>query len=165
MKDETTSVSLSIPEGEPLRSNDWSQPAALMLAFFEIGAGLFLLLTRPEGGDFNGSLRPVLGLAWIAVGLLPLSGLRAGLVVRQDGIEVRSRLRTSNYRWSDIKHFDLRPSIYRSPLRVELNNGQLIRPLGFSMKTSSDRCRGEAMVAELNRRATEARKIPPAPSG
>jgi len=153
LNSEVDSHSPLLPEGEVLRPNDWSQPAAWMLALFAVGAGLLLLLTEPaRGSSLTGSLRPVLGLAWIAFGLISISKVRAGVLVQKDGIEVRSRLHASSYQWSAIKQFTLQPSMTRNNLQIELKDGKLIRAHGFGVRSSSERCRAESMVAELNRR-------------
>jgi hypothetical protein len=143
-----------LPEGELLRPNDWSRPAACMLAFFAVGIGLLLLLTTPaQGSSLDGPLRPVYGLAWIAFGLLPLRRVRAGVIVETNGITVRPPLRrTSRYEWSELKHFMFRPSIFRNSLVIELQDGRQISAHGFGVRSMADRRRAEELVSELNSR-------------
>lgn len=141
-------------EGELLRPNNWSRPAACMTAFFAVGIGLFLLLTSPsQGSSLAGSLRPVYGLAWIAFGLLPLRKVIAGVIVERDGITVRSpRFRTTRYKWPEIKEFAFRPSIMRNSLLIELRDGRQISAHGFGVRSMAERLRAEALVSELNDR-------------
>lgn len=150
---ETNSEQPLVQDGEVLRLNDWADPVALMLAFCAVGAGLLLLLTGPaHGSNLNGSLRPVLGFAWIAFGLMAVSGLRAGLIVEEQGIVVRSRVRTASYLWSDIRHFELQESKVKNALRIELKDGRQVSVRGFNTRSQSEVSTAEAMVAELNRR-------------
>jgi hypothetical protein len=145
-----------LPEGELLRPNDWSRPAACMMAFFAVGIGLLLLLTTPaQGSNLDGPLRPVYGLGWIAVGLLPLRRVRAGVIAEKDGVVVRPPLgRTSRYRWSEIKNFRFRPSFIRKSLVIELQDGRQIGAHGFGVRSTADRQRAEALVSELNSRVS-----------
>lgn len=147
-----------MPEGELLRPNDWSRPAACMMAFFAVGIGLLLLLTTPaQGSNLDGPLRPVYGLGWIVFGLLPLRRVRAGVVVGTDGIVVRPPLRrTSRYRWFEIKIFRFRPSFIRKSLVIELRDGRQIGAHGFGVRSAADRRRAEALVSELNDRVAGA---------
>lgn len=74
--------------------------------------GLFLLLVSPSPhSHLGGSLRPILGLAWLAFGVMVASSARAGVVVDKNGISVRTRFRRSNYRWGEIRNFEFRPSL------------------------------------------------------
>lgn len=142
-----------LPEGELLRLNDWAEPAGWMLALFAGLAGLFLLLTNPApGGNLGGPLRPVLAVAWLGLAFLAGSGARAGLIARSDGIEVRFRLRSSRFAWSDISTFELHQAGYRPSLRVRLADSRELHVAGFSARSPEEVDRAEAMVAELNRR-------------
>jgi len=76
MMSSDTTKKPGIPEGEPLRLNEWGQPAAAMVALFAAGIGLLLLLTHPtHGSNLAGPPRPVYGAAWIAFAFLAASGV------------------------------------------------------------------------------------------
>jgi hypothetical protein len=85
---------VKLPEGAVLRLNDWAEPAAWILGLAAGLIGVFLLVVSPSPhSQLGGSLRPVLGLAWLAFGVMAASGARAGVVVGKDGIVVRTRFR------------------------------------------------------------------------
>ena len=93
--------------------------------------GVFLLVVSPSPhSQLGGSLRPVLGLAWLAF-FMAASGARAGVVLDKDGIVVRTRFRQSSYRWAEIRGFDLQPSLTRPPLCIHLRDVRDIRARGF----------------------------------
>lgn len=143
-----------IQEGELLRPNEWSQSIAGLVAFFAVAIGLLLLLTNPvQGSNITGQLRPVYGLIWIVFGLMLVSRLTAGLVVEENGVIVRSRFRSAQYQWAEIKEFVFRPSFIRRSLVIEFQDGRKIGVHGFGVRSVADRQRAEGLVSELNNRA------------
>ncbi len=150
-----------LPEGERLRLNDWAETLGWVLAIAAGLAGLFLLLRAPSpDSDFHGPLRYVLAVGWLGFGLLVASGARAGVIVRERGITIQTRLRHFDYDWSEIAEFRLKRSMIGKPaLRIRLQDGRESRAVGFEARTSNEWERAEAMVAELNRRVSDARSI------
>jgi hypothetical protein len=162
---ESNSYPGNLPEGEILRPNDWAEPAAWMLGLAAGLIGVFFLVVSPSPhSQLGGSLRPLLGLAWLAFGVMAASGARAGVVVGKDGIVVRTRFRQSSYRWAEIRGFDLQSSLTRPPLCIHLRDTRDIRSRGFAPKSATEHRRGEAMVAELNRRASFGQLVPTPPN-
>jgi len=106
----------------------------------------------------------MLGLAWLAFGVMAASGARAGVVVGKDGIVVRTRFRQSSYRWAEIRGFDLQPLLARPPLCIHLRDARDIRARGFASKSATERRRAEAMVAELTQRASRGQRAPTPPN-
>lgn len=148
----------SVPEGERLRLNDWTEPLGWVLAVASVLAGLFILrqVFVPHN-YFRSPAGFVLGVGWLAFGLLVASGARAGVIVRKAGITLQTRLRQFDYDWSDIAQFRLKRSMIGRPaLRIQLQDGRELRAVGFEARTSDEWSRAEAILAELNRRASAA---------
>lgn len=146
-----------LPEDELLRLNEWAEPGGWMLALVAALAGALLLFTDPApGSDLDGPLRPVLGAVWFALAFLAGSGARSGLVVKPEGVEVRWRIRSASFSWEEISAFALQRGVFRSSLKMHLSNGSNLRVVGFEAKSPKEARRAEAMVVELNRRATGA---------
>lgn len=144
-----------LPEGELLRLNDWSGLAAWILACLAFLLGVFLLVSPPSQlHHFDGSLRPVLGLIWLSVGLMIAGGARSGLIVDQQGITVQGLIRRTHFNWSEVALFELKTPFYKAALRIHLINGRELNTLGFGAKSPGERRLAEARVAELNRRAS-----------
>jgi hypothetical protein len=145
-----------VPTGQLLRSNDWSIPAAWAMCAFGVFAGLFFILVSPSpGSEFDGPLRPVLGLAWIGFGIMSVNKVRAGVIVEKEGIVVRSRIRSDRYQWSEINEFKWQPSLIRKTLQIHLKDGRCIYAHGFSVRSPDEAQRAKEMVAELNRLASD----------
>lgn len=70
-----------IPESEVLRLSEWQEPAARALACLAALAEGMLLFRSPARSSLSGSLRPVVGIAWLGFALLIASVARAGVIV------------------------------------------------------------------------------------
>jgi hypothetical protein len=143
-----------LPEEKLLRLNDWAEPAGWVLAIFALLVGLFLLMVEPaRSSSFDGSLRPILGAAWVIFGLFMAGGARAGIVVHREGISVQGTLRKRHCSWNQLAGFQLSKSLLKPGLVVRRRDGKEIRVVSLWPASAKERTLGEAMVEELNRRA------------
>jgi hypothetical protein len=134
-----------------LRLNKWEEPVGWILVVFMLLAGAYLLLvpaSRPP--RFDGPLRFVLGMGWLAFGGLIASTVRAGVTVYSDGVLVRTRLREHSWDWKEIAEFSLRHSVYRPGLQIRLHNGAQLKGLGLTGRSTGEWELAERIVAELN---------------
>jgi hypothetical protein len=142
-----------LPEGETLRLNEWAEPAAWLLAGFAAFLGAFLLIVpASKPPRFDGPLRPVVGLIWLAIGLMIAGGARSGLIVAKRGITVQGFVRRSSLTWSQIAEFEIKQPFFRAALRIRLTDGSTMSAFGFSARSAHERRLAEARVTELNRR-------------
>lgn len=143
-----------LPEGELLRLNDWSQPAAWALAVVVGLLGVMLITTKGSPSQhFDGSLRPVVGLVWLGFGLMIAGEARSGLIVDEQGLSVQGWIRRRRWNWSEVDGFKLKRPFLRQSLRIKLSDGRTVSTAGFGARSTSERTLVEERVAELNHRA------------
>jgi hypothetical protein len=143
-----TTEDLRVREDEPLRVNRWSEPAAWVyagcLGVFGLYVATFLQPQGPNAWAFRG-----VGLLLVVVSLSIVRSAAGGIWVRQDGVRIRSKFRSYELSWSEIRAFRLRR---KAPcLVVELNDGRTIAVLGLQASRSRERDRADQIVAMLNR--------------
>lgn len=142
-----------IPEGELLRLNEWAQAAGWALAVAVGALGLMLITTKGSPSQhLNGSLRPIVGLVWVAFGLMIAGEARSGVIVDESGIRVQGWLRCRRWNWAEIQEFKLKRPFFRQSLRVILVDGRTVSAPGFAPRTSAEQTLVNERIAELNRR-------------
>lgn len=152
--EEATSNRKTLPKEEPVRLNDWVEPAMWVFALVSVCAGIFLLQRSPSPEARHGGLFQYLyGIAWLFFGLYAARMARAGVIVYDYGVTVRTPFRTWKCGWSEISVFKLQRAAPRPGLRVVLSSGKEIRAIGLVGRSEAERRLAERFVLELNHRA------------
>jgi hypothetical protein len=89
----------------------------------------------------------------IGVGLMIAGVARSGLIVDLEGITVRELLRSRQWNWAEVDHFEVKTPLLRGALRTHLVDGRVISTTGLDGRSSRERRLSEAWISELNRRA------------
>lgn len=145
-----------LPEGEVLRLSEWEQGIVFLFAGLSILGGLYLLVFGPAHHGEQQALVRLLGVIWLAIGALFLQSGRAGMVVDEDGFQLRGMVRRRYWRWQEVKSFEISRMAYMPALRVDLADGRAVRVPGFKARSAAERDLADRRVAELNRRASAA---------
>ncbi|HEX5592037.1 MAG TPA: PH domain-containing protein [Solirubrobacterales bacterium] len=147
-----------LPKGEILRLNDWSRTAAFALATLVGVLGMMLIATKGSPSqNFDGSLRPAVGLVWLGFALMIAGEARSGLIVEEQGVLVQGWLRRRRICWTEIEGFVVKQPFFRQALRIRLVKGGTVTVPGFSPRSANERNLVEERVHELNCRASNAR--------
>jgi len=79
-------------------------------------------------------------------------GAVVGLLVSDSGIKVRTIFRTFNWRWSEVKDFSLRGTVYTPSLQVDLRDGTTRGVVGLAARTKSEQAKADQLLEELRSR-------------
>ena len=139
-----------LPEEEPLRLNEWSEPLAWLVAVAATGLGVFDILSGPSAHAD--------GQWWVNHVYLVLLGpfigrsAMAGIWVQPDGIRLRTMLHTYDLSWPEVESFRIRKAVFRSALLVKLVDGREIPAFGFVARSNRERERAKVFVRALEER-------------
>ena len=152
-----------LPEGAIVRVTPWRRQ------IFWVGAAImgflaaYILIYALRSG------RPVVALGMLGYGLFGLALARTaicGVIVESSGIRARSTFRTYQWRWAEIRRFELRERGETPRFRVHLQNGQVRGFLGFFARTPAEETRAkelfEAMQARLQAEQLKLAEVRPA---
>lgn len=143
-----TTEDLRVREDGPLRVNRWSESAAWIYAGCLGILGLYVATFLDPQGSNAWAYRAI-GLLLVIVSLSIVRSATGGIWVRPDGVRLRTKFRSHDLTWSEIRSFRLRR---QAPcLVVELNDGRTIEVPGLQASRSRERDRADQLVAMLNR--------------
>jgi hypothetical protein len=123
------------------------------LAWILAGAVLLIgtLVALPVNGRTFGE--SIAGLILVGVGVMIAEVARSGVLVGQDGITVRTLLRSRYLTWFKIDLFEVKTPFLRGALRIYLTDGTMISTTGLDGRSARERRLSKAWIAELNKRA------------
>jgi hypothetical protein len=153
----------SLPEGELLRLGRWSEwPVLACAVWFLLLVGISAAVAVSNGNVFSGVLALVLG----AIGFTNLGLPRAGLIIYPSGIVIRELqwggwIRTREWSWSEVDHFEVKRPLIKWALRVHLSDGSVASAPLLERKSVRNGPAARAWVDELNRRAAAAEESEP----
>jgi hypothetical protein len=144
-----TDDSLLPPDGTIIRVSDWRRQAlwAATAIFASFAASLVVYTIQvQEPAILLGALGYGCGAALFGRGALQ------GVILEPDGIKARGTLRTYQWRWDEIEHFELRERGETPRFRVHLRNGTTKGFLGFFSRTAEQESKARMMLKALDER-------------
>lgn len=148
---EVTQLETSMEEGKPLRVNEWGTNGMWMLCLFMALLALLTLWSAVRGN--SEAVAPAIAFSLFSLFCARIAIL--GLVVKDDGVRVRTFWRTFDMTWGEVDDFELRGTVFRTSLRVKRADGKVIGAQGLAARTAAEKRRAQLVLDELRQRMLE----------
>jgi len=148
---EATQLNSSAEEGKPLRVNEWGTNGMWMLCLIMALLALLTLWSAVRGNSEAVASAIAFSLFSVLCGRIAM----LGLVVKDDGVMVRTFWRTFDMTWGEVEDFELRGTVFRTSLRVKRADGKVIGAQGLAARTATEKQRAQLILDELRQRLLE----------
>jgi len=135
------------PDGHLIYVSLWRrQVASACLAMFSL-----LYLSVGISAFAIGTLTGVtLGVVCLVMAVISVRATLSGLMLEDEGMRLRTPLRTYRWKWNEIERFDLRPRGYSPRFRIHLRDGRIRKVRGgFFAKQAKEEERLQALFEAL----------------